>query len=156
VTPKVYENLLKICVNEDWNADRQDGGGVNILISPVAAHDIKVSYKKPGEKGNKTTMTLTDIEERKKTSILHKDEKERNRICGAVPNIDDVVPRKTSKEVDKLFMDFVNAGLSEDKASEKAGPDIEYGKKSEAKSNNAEKLTGTKSLDDAFEDLMNS
>lgn len=155
VTQKVYTSLLRICANDDWNEGRDDGGGLNILVSPSSAHDILVSYQPPGKKGNNTSMFLTVVEERKKPTKLHTDQKEVKRLLDAVPSIDEVVQRKTSSEVSKIFSSYVNSNISEDAAAAVGKTDVEYNDvKKEVVSNNAEKLTGKKTIDELFEEQL--
>lgn len=154
ITDRVYNQLLSICANEDWNADREDGGGSQILVSPLAGHDVHVSYKKPGEKGNKTTFHNVDTEERKKPTKLMPDKKDAQKLLDAVPSIDEVYPEIPSKEVHKLFMTFVNGGAAP--AGSKEKPDTDGSEHRTAPSNNAEKLTGKKTIDEAFEELASS
>lgn len=154
ITPKVYESLLKICANEDWNADREDAGGVLILTSPVAGHDIHVSFQKPNNqdgKGNKTTMFLTEVTERKKPSKLLASAPDVKKLLDAVRPLDELFPPVTTKEVARMFNEFINSMKTEPADGEKGNNDVEYN----APSNNAEKLTGTKNIDDALDDLVN-
>ena len=157
LTSRNYEDLLKICINEDWNEGREDGGGSNVLVSTSSAHDLTVSFKAPGEKGNKTSFKLTEITERKKPSKLHEDKKEVDRILASIPSLNDAHPEMSSKEVHKMFMDFVSGGAGSDGESTDGKKDKEYAPKetkAETKSHNNEKLTGKKSIDDAFDELM--
>lgn len=165
MTKRVVDELVKLCTNEDLNADREDGGEEKILTSPTNAYDLHISFKKSANadgKGNLTDYPLTEVEERKKPSPLNKDQKEADRILKSVPSIDQAVERVSSKEVHQMFMAFINGGSGSNVSADRSKDDVEYGGSSEkktekpvAKANNAEKLVGKKSIDEAFDDLVN-
>jgi len=146
----IYEKLLKMCIDEEMNEDRDDDGGTLVLTSVDNAYDITVDFAQPNNKdgkGNAKTFPITDIKEKKRASKLGLSEKETEELLGKIPNIESVYDKVSSKEVEKIFSDFMNEGAPEvDGSKEDAG--VEY------KSNSAEKpVEGGQSIDEAFGEM---
>lgn len=149
----VYNAFLKICADQDYNDGRKDGGGAAILTSPDAGHDFHVSFQKPGEKGNNKTFHNTEIKERKKPTKLLDDKKKQAELLAAVPKLESVIQKLSSKEVEIVWKKFLNSG--EKTAENKPGGDTTATEK--YATNSAEKPPiGGRSVDDALDDLVNS
>lgn len=159
-TEYVYKQILSICGDEENNENRDDEGGAMVLVSPTNAYDLHVSLQKAGQKGNATKFDNTEVKEKKKTSKLLADKAEAKKLLESVPSLDDVLPPVSAKEVHKTLMSFINGGAGADASADAGKEDVEYSGASEekvaVKSNNAEKLKGKKSIDEAFDDLANS
>lgn len=157
--------LIDICAEGDRNEGREDGGGLAILFSNTDGYDLTVTVKKPGEDGNNKQYALTEAKAKIKTSALSKDKKVVKEIMDSIKKIEDVYPAKSSAEVSKIFKRFANAAAPEAKAD--GGK--EYAPKKDAASADDEvvspkktfsantkenaKLSGTKSIDEAFGEL---
>lgn len=151
MSPTVYKALFSICLNEDYNDGHADGGGLAILTSIEHGRDIKVKFAKPGENGNATSYNKVTVEERKKTRPLLVDRKQANSLLEKIPALSDSIKPLSSSEVQKIFDEAFDGGAI---ASTSDG--VEHGE--QLPSNNAEKLTGTKSVEqglDKLKDLIN-
>lgn len=153
-TENNYNELVKICTNVDWNTDRDDAGGDAVLTSPTSGLDLHLSYQEPGKKGNATTFTKVVITERKKMSKLAPTAAEAKKIIDSIYPLDETHDGKrvTKAEAHAYLSAYLNGGISEDRAAEVGKPDVEY--VAPVDSANAEKLTGTKSVDEKLEELM--
>lgn len=104
MTPKTYQALLKVCVNDDWNEDHPEGGGLKVLTSLTHGLDLVVTLKKKGEKGNNTSFDLTEVEERKKFSpVIKGDEAAARALLSKIPGQDNIAKPVTTKEAEKVF-----------------------------------------------------
>lgn len=151
----IYEQLLKMCLDEEMNEDVNHEGGTKILTDPNCAYDLNVEFYKGNNedgKGNKRSFPLTDIKEKKRPSKLAKTKKEADALIDAIPNINEVYEFETPEAVEKIFEQFVNSGGAATVDTEDAGK--EY-KPKKYKSNSAEKpVEGGQSIDEAFEDIL--
>lgn len=158
MTEKVFKDLANICLDKDWNADRDDEGGYAILTSPTQGLDISVSFQKPGQKGNKTNLTLIVVAERKKFTKLLADKSAVTKLLETSPaSIDDVFPRPDRAETSRAFQKWVNDKQAAAPAVEDKGPGAEgreYGSSASKPSANAERLTGTKTVDEMLDSLV--
>lgn len=148
-SPAVYKDLMKICLDEDYNADHPDGGALAILTSVEHGRDVRVKFMKPGEEGNQTSYNKVSVSERKKARPLLADRKQAKELSAKIPSFDDAVKVLTSADVEKILNEAFPGG--EITAAEDPDLGSEHGGK--AKSQNAEKLTGTKSVDEAMDKL---
>lgn len=168
MTPNQAGQALEVCFDgdrlEELGIAKDDAErALNILFDPVKGYDINVSYAKPGEKGNNKSFTIITLKGRIKPSPLSKNETKAKAILASLKPFKDsgIITKTTPEEVEKHLKKFLNAGGSEAKADN--GKDKEkYGEKPAAKaeekapSNTKEnaKLSGTRTLDDAFGDML--
>lgn len=148
ISPSVYKQLLNICMNEDYNEDHPDGGALAILTSLKHGRDLTVKFIKPGAEGNQTSFNKTTAEERKKSKPLLADQAAAKKYVERIPDFDTAVKPLSAQEVEKIFTEFLASGTPD---AEPGEPGIE--KTATVSSNNAEKLTGTKSPDQAMDKL---
>lgn len=147
-SPGVCKDLIKICLDEDYNATHPDGGGLGILTSIEHGRDVTVQFMKPGDPGNQTSFNKVSVSERKVTRPLLNDRKQAAQLASKLPDLAEAVKVLSTAEVQKMFDEAFGA----DGAQATAGTsEIEHG--AEAPANNAEKLTGTKTVDEAMDKL---
>ena len=146
MSPRTFQKLIEICCNDDWNEDHPDGGGSKVLTSLTTGLDLVVSLKKAGQKGNKTSYDLTDVEERKKFSALTKSGNAKA-IVDRIPDFDSVAKRVDTNEAKKIFAEF-ESNLASGKIEADNGSGVEY------PSNSAEKLDGDTPIDDVIAKLQ--
>lgn len=160
ITENSYKQILEICANADFNEDHAVGGSA-ILTDPDRAVNLTVDFKKPGERGNNKTFPETTIKPRMKFSKLEGAAK----ILSTLPKLDDLDPRVPSDVVAKKFKAAMAKGTDEGEVDQKVTREYGGGEKKpeqadeepkKAASNNAEKLVGTRSVDEALNDIMNS
>ncbi len=152
ITPKQAEGLLKVCSNSDRiemiGADPADPKEhLRVLFDTDKAFDLDVDFAKPGEKGNTTSFTQVTFEPKIKATPLLSDRKAAQELVKQVKDIKDVYPPATSAEVAVLFKKFVGEGMT---VAEPTGGVEKY------PSNSNEKLTGTKSIDEAFDEMASA
>lgn len=159
MTPAQAQSALEICLDgdrlEEMGIDKDDGEGASkILFGEKKGYDIHVSYAKPGEKNNAKSFTQITLKGRIKPSALAKDEAAVKKIVESIKKLSEVFPEPDEKEVKRAFDKFVNAGGKEAEAS----GGTEYQPKTETKraANSKEdaKMPGTRSLDEAFGDML--
>jgi len=142
----IYERLLGMCLDEEMN-DVANSKGTGVLCDVNGAFDLKIDFKKPNnedKKGNTKNWPSTDVENKLKVTKVAASKKEIKEILDAIIDIKDVYPVLSSKEVNKIFMDFVNSSGTQSEEDVK-DPGTEY------KSNTAEKpVEGGQSIDEAF------
>lgn len=146
MSPTVYKDLIKICLDEDYNAAHPDGGALSILTSVEHGRDIAVKFMKPGEPGNTTSYNKVAVTERKITRPLLTDRKQAQALIGKIPDISDAVRSLTSAEVQKIFDEAYAGSSTPDDGKGSLGS--EHGEE-HVSSNNAEKLSGKSKVDDA-------
>lgn len=145
----IYEQILKMCLDEEMNEDVTHSGGSLVLTDPDCAYDITVDFCQANNKdgkGNTKNWASTEIKEKKRPSRLGKTKEEVTALLAKIPPITDVYPKTSSEEVEKIFNAFVNSGQAEVQVEDEG---VEYS------ANNAEKpLVGGQSIDEAFGDLL--
>lgn len=158
ITGNQAGELLGMCVEGDRLAELEldESKALSVLIDTKRAYDVAVSFAAPGKKGNAKSFGVVTFKGKIRPTPLAKDAKAEKAILDSVKNIKDVYPKVPSAEVKKMFTKFL--GVNSDEAKAEGGTE-KYAKKSEetaAPSNSKEnaKLAGTKSIDDAFGDLM--
>jgi hypothetical protein len=145
-----YNTLLGICVDEENNTTVVEGGGtgaLGVLFDVNCAYDLHVSFKKKGEKGNTKTFNIVEFKEKKKPTPLAKTKPEIDKILASVKPIHDVYPKVTSEEVSKIFKKALGSAKQESEA--------EGGTEHQVNSNENAKTVGGRSVDEAFEDMLN-
>jgi hypothetical protein len=104
MTPKVYQELLKICTNDDRNEDHPDGGALRVLTSIMHGVDLTVSLKKANTPGNTTSYDKTEVEPRIKSSHLVKGDRAAGEaLVARIPSIDEVAKAVSSEEAQRVF-----------------------------------------------------
>ncbi len=150
VTPKQADQILEVCTDGDrlseLGIDQSDAEkALNVIFAPDKAYDLKVSFKKAGEKGNTTSYSNVEIKGKIKPVPLAKTKKEADALLTSVKNIREVFPEMSSAEVQKL-MDKWTGGLQKEASTD--APQEKYETKSKEKA-----AVGGRSIDDAFGDL---
>jgi hypothetical protein len=156
MTPAQMTQVLAICDDGDRLADvgvkpGDSTGALNVLFDPLKGYDLTVSFKKPGEKGNLKTFTLIDIKGKIKSSPLAKDQKAADELVRSCKDIKELFSEVSSAEVKRLFAKKMGAGGSEAVAD---GGVEKYAEPPKANMKENAKLVGTRSIDDAFGDML--
>ena len=134
LTPKTYQNVLKICADDDYNDGHPDGGGLRVLTSLMHGLDLVVTLKKKGEKGNTTSFDLTDVEERKKQSAVFKgDESAAKALLPRIPTASEIAKPITSEEASKIFATWKASMSSTPADASGAEAGVEYSGNSDEK-----------------------
>jgi len=150
--------VLDVCMDgdrlEELGLQKDDKEALRILYDVKKGYDIQVSFKKPNEKGNTKNFTVIEIKGRIKSSLLAKNDDLTQGILSSVKKLSEVFPEVKSEEVDKLLQKFV--GNAKPETTDTAPGNEKYEKKADAKPNTKEnaKVSGTRSIDEAFEDLV--
>lgn len=157
----ILEGVLKICSDEGWNeqAVENGGGGVlEILFDERSALDVEVDLKKAKNadgKGNEKSLPITEINERKRFTPISRDRDEVAKILESIPDFDETVKPMTSAEVEKLWAEIIEAGItSEEKAAAGDSDGTEHGKEPVASNNAEQPVTGKVSVSDAVSKLI--
>jgi hypothetical protein len=160
MTPNQVEQCIKVCSE----ADRLEAIGIDPTDSAKAlsalfdhekAFDLHVSFKKPlnaDKKGNMKNITVIDIQPKFKATPLASSKKAAEELSKACPNVWEQNPEVSPEEVKRLLEKFIGSGATEAKPE---GGTEKYGKAPSSSKENASKLEGTRSVDDAFSDMLN-
>lgn len=161
ITSGQAEALLKECTDGDCLAELgispDDGEGALNVLFGKKAYDLHVSFAKPGEKGNTKQFGQVSFKTKKKPSSLAADAKAEQALLTSIKKITEVYPKVPSAEVAKILAKFVGQGSKE--ATTDGGTEYKSNKSAAApaaatnSSENA-KVSGTKSIDEAFSDLV--
>lgn len=149
MSPTTAGEVLSICADADRleAVGADESNALNVLFGVDKGYDIHVSFCEPGKKGNNKSFPIIKAEGKIKVSKLMPDKKQTDSLLSSVKNIKEVYPELSSDEVEKLFKKFVGGGQAEAKP--------EGGKeKYAANTKETAKVTGGKSIDDAFGDLV--
>jgi hypothetical protein len=128
--------------------------GTDIFTDPKMGVDLNVSFKKKGEKGNKTTYNNIDVEPRKVMTPLSDDPGEVKRLLASVQDLNACAPLPTNAELEIALKKWVGTASAE---APTGAVGKEYPKPTGDPTpapENAEKPTGTKSVDDAFDQIL--
>ena len=152
VTPNQAGQILNVCTDGDrlseLGIDRDDAAkALDVIFSPTKAYDLKVSFRKPGEKGNTKTFPVVEIEGKIKATPVSKDKKEAEAILASVKNIKEVYPPMSSTEVKRMLDRWTGNQSVEAKAD---GATEKY----ETKSKESANKKGGRSIDEAFCDMV--
>jgi hypothetical protein len=145
ISEAVLKGILGEAMDEDLNTDRDDGGGMECLLSVKNGHDLKITVNAAGQNGNTTDFKQTKVKARAKATKLHNDSTISAKILTSIKPIDEVVKPTTAVELQKAF------DKNDEKEPETRGPAKEPEQKVESK--NAEKLKGKKTLDEMFDKM---
>lgn len=150
MTPKVREQLLTICADDDYNAESKDGGGSRILTSLTEGHDLTVTLKKANTEGNKTSYDVTEVKERKRGTPFFKEKgkKAAEELIASLPDLKGGLQVVNSAQVQKIFVNW-EASLANKPAE---GADDNVGKE-HGGANAEQTLTGGKSVEDVLKKL---
>lgn len=160
MTTAQVNQVLEVCTDgdrlEELGLSKDDKEALRVVLDPKKGYDLQVSFAKPGEKGNTKTFTNITIKGRIKPSALAKDEATIKKLVESVKDIYTVFPKVPSSEVEKVLKKFLGNNSSEGKPE---GGTEKYSKPEEkaAKPTNSKenaKLSGTRSIDDAFGDML--
>lgn len=154
LTSNQSTQVLKVCSDADrLGACDIDAGdderALDALFSTNKAFDLHVSFKKPGEKGNAKTFTVVDIEPKYKPTPLTGNKAKDAELVKAVKPIRDVFPKLPAAEVESALKKFIGGGM---KVAD-SKPDSKEEKYATKSGEKAEKA-GTRSVDEAFGDLL--
>lgn len=152
VTPNQAQQILEVCTDgdrlSDLGIDQDDAAkAMDVIFSTDKAYDLKVSFAKPGEKGNNKSFTQVEIKGKIKASPLAANAAEASKILGSVKNIREVYPEVSSADVEKIFSRWLGSlGVGEEKAAAPA--------KEKYETRSTEKVASKgRSIDEAFGDL---
>jgi len=140
------ERLQDLGITAD-DADR----ALDVLFDPVKGFDVTVSFKKPGEKGNSKSITLVEVEGKLRPSSLFKTAEECKQYFSTLRPIEECFKRVTSDEASKMLRTFLAGGQPVAQPGD-AGVK-KYDRPAATKSKEKVVTAGTKSIDEAFEDL---
>jgi len=130
LTPKTYQAVLKVCVDDDYNDGHPDGGGYKVLTSLMHGLDLVVSLKKANTPGNATSYDLTSVDERKKfTAVFKGDEGAAKALLTKIPTASEIGKPVSTEEAEIIFKKW-QGSMEEttDVAKDTAG--VEYGSNS--------------------------
>lgn len=152
ITPNQALEILELCSDGErleslGLAAGDESNGVQVVTSPEKAYDLKVSFRKAGEKGNDKKFGVTNIEGKLKPSALSADKKVAADLIASIKNIKDVYPEISSAEVSKLMKKFVGSAAPEAKPE---GGSEKYPANTKE---NAKTQVG-RSIDEAFSDML--
>lgn len=162
ITPNQADQIIAFCTDRDrleacgLNPD-DENSALKAINGPGKAFDLKVSFAKPGEKGNTKSFPSIKIDIKFKPTPLLTDKEAQKKLLDSVKNINDVYQKVDSKEVSRILKVFLNSSKSEAKAE----GGVEYNSsKKEAKpatsaKENAAKVGG-RTVDEAFDEMISS
>lgn len=159
MTPAQAQQALEVCLDgdrlEEMGIDKDSEEASKILFGIEKGYDLGVSMAKPGEKGNTKSFHQVTIKGRIKPSPLAKDSATVKKIVESIKPLAEIFPAPSLADVKKALDKFVNAGGKE-AAAEGGTEKYESSKKEESKTNSREnaKVSGTRSLDEAFGDML--
>lgn len=169
MTPAQAQQALEICFDgdrlEELGVAKDDAeGAMRILFDENKGYNINVSFAEPGKKGNTKTFTIVTLKGRIKPSALSKNPELIKKIMASIPKFESLVVKQTPEQVEKALAKFMNGGSAAEAKPTNGSEKPKYGgsekPKADAKpaaaANTGEKaaLSGTRSLDEAFGDLM--
>jgi hypothetical protein len=154
LTSNQSTQVLKVCADADrlraCGIDPSDDEkALDALFSTSKAFDLHVSFKKPGEKNNTKTFTMVEIEPKYMPSPLTGSKTKDQELLKAIKPIREVFPKVPSSEVEAALKKFIGGGMKIEERDPKKSEE-KYAAKSGEKADKA----GTRSVDDAFGDLL--
>jgi len=156
LTENQASQILEICTEGDrlvavGLAPDDTASALNVCFAENA-FDLHVSFKKPAEKGNKKLFTVIEIKGKLAPSPLSKDPAVVKELTQNMKTVGEMFPELPSAEVEKIFKRYIGGGA---KPAEATGGTEKYEKNDAKPANTKEnaKLSGTRSLDDAFKDM---
>ncbi len=110
VTPATMRKVMKVCLDDDFNAEHKGGGGYKILTSLEQGLDLVVTLVKAGEGANTTSYDVTEVEPRKRFTPLVKDSdgglKTAQEIVSRIPTEADITKQVTTADAEKVFAKY--------------------------------------------------
>jgi hypothetical protein len=156
VTPNQSLEILQVCADSDrlseLGLDANDTKrALDVIFRTDLAYDLKVSFRKPGEKGNTKSFTQIVITGGIKAKPLSKDKAQAQELLAAVKNIKDLFPPVSSDDVAKALNRWVSGGRSEESVVAESKP-----AEQKYKTNSSEDAgkKGGKTIDEAFGDML--
>lgn len=152
VTPNQSLSILEVCSDGDRlselgiSADDAKSA-LRVVFDSNKAYDLHVSFAKPGDKGNTKSFAQVGIKGKIKATPLMADKKLAEELVASVKTINEVYPEISSEEVSRMLKKFVGNGAVD------AKPEGGVEKYSANTKENA-KVTGGKSIDEAFGDML--
>lgn len=159
LNPNQVTALLESCCDGDrlemLGIDKSDEKkALQVLVGAEKAFDLKVVFRKAGEKGNTKSFNVTDVTLKVKATPLLADKAARDKLLASVKNISDVYPKISSAEVHRIMEKFI--GVNRAEAKPEGG--TEYGAKPKVpkakNSGESAEGVGGKSIDQAFGDML--
>jgi hypothetical protein len=146
--------VLEVCTDPDrlgaCDLDPEDASkALDAVFGTKKAFDLKVSFAKPGEKGNNKSFTMISIKSKYKPSPLTGSPALDKEIVSKIKPLSEVFKRVSTQEVESALKKFVNGGMQESKPE---GGAEKYTDKPTNSTEDAKKV-GTRSVDDAFAEL---
>jgi hypothetical protein len=147
---------LDVCAE----VDRQKAVGVDkdnaldVVLGVEKAYDIHVSFAKPGTKGNSKSITIVTLKGKLTPGPLGASQAETNKILETLPKLSEVVTQPSSEEVARILKKFMG-GNATTTANVDSGADYAESKSAAPKNSKENaKLVGTKSIDEAFNSMV--
>lgn len=160
MTTAQVQQALEVCTDgdrlEELGLGKDDPQALRVIFDTKKGYDLQVSFAKPGEKGNTKQFTQITIKGKIKASPLAKSEDDAKKIVSSVKKLTEVYQKVSSADVDKMLKKWVGQGAAEAKPE---GGNEKYKKeeKEPAKPSNTKensKLSGTRTIDEAFGDML--
>jgi len=160
MTSAQVNQALDVCTDGDrleaLGLSSGDSESLKILFDPKKGYDLTVSYAKPGEKGNAKQYTNITIKGRIKQSPLAKSDADAKKIIDSAKDLSELFPKVSSTDIEKILKKFV--GRSSEEAKPEGGVEKYSGSEKQAvkPANTKEnaKVSGTRSIDEAFGDMV--
>lgn len=147
ISPTGAQEVLAICAEADRiEAVGAENTPLDVLFNPKLAYDLHISFAKPGEKGNNKQFGIATAKGKLKPTKLLADAKAQEELLKSVKKITEVYPEQSSEEVARIFKKFTNGAQAEAKPE---GGTEKYPAKTETP-----KVTGGRSIDEAFSDML--
>jgi len=156
LTSNQSQQALAVCGEADrlraCGIDPEDDEkALDALFGTKKAFDLHVSFKKPNEKDNLKTFTVVEIKPVYLPTPLTGKATTDQELITKIKPIRDVFPKLPTTEVEAALKKFIGGGMKiEERDPKKA--DEKYAGASKEKSEKA----GTRSVDDAFGELLDS
>ena len=154
LTQNQANQVLEVCADKErlqaLGISPDDGErALEAVTSPKKAFDLKVSFRKPGEKGNERKYPDVKIGPKFTPSPLTGDPKRDAELSKAIKPFVEVFPKVPSSEVEKIFAKFMGNQAKE--ASTEPKPSEE---KFAGKGKDKAEKAGTRDVMEAFEEII--
>jgi len=152
MTSNQATQALKVCADKERleavGVDPDNDEQALDAIMGEKAFDLKVDFKKPGEKGNTKTFTVVEIEPAYKPSPLTGNKAKDAELTKLIKPIREVFPKLPASEIESALKKFIGGGMKVETKPEAS--DEKYRGKGAEKAEKA----GKRSVDDAFGELL--
>lgn len=151
------QQLISVCAEADrlraCGLDPSDDEkAINAIFDTQKAFDFDVSYAKPGEKGNNKTFTFVSIKPAYLPSPLTGNKAKDAELIKQVKPLREVFPKIPASEVESALKKFIGGGMKVEGSEPRPEREEKYASKT--KENAA--AAGTRPVDEAFGELLNS